>query len=574
MNNQYMSYSINKKNTGQKLFTILSLLIIGLYTTVSVQGSTYYVSLNGDDSNAGSEVQPWRTIQKAAETLIAGDVVFIKSGIYEESITVQNSGNIDNYILYTAYPGDEVTIDCQNVPLPDWESGIFTLEDVSYIEIKRLTIKNAGPNPNNSGIYVDGCSNIIIEDNYVYNTVSSGIGIWNSADITIASNEVELACNDGEQECITVAVTDGFEIIYNHIHDGGPGTNGGEGIDVKDGSRNGIVRGNYLHDIQSERTGIYLESWDKHTYNIEVFQNLVHDCGAGISLASEMGGLLEGVNIYNNIVYNNRSNGLEIGNWGVVGVESRPIKNIKFINNTAYKNGSDVWGAGIYIENPDAIDIVVRNNIFSQNVIAQIAHEVDAVGQNIVVDHNLIDGFRGELDEEIYGNDYIEEDAGFFNTSAADFHLTENSPAINSGSSEDAPEKDFDNNLRPFGDEYDIGAYEYGYPTSIEEELFAPENFSLSQNYPNPFNPTTIIKYEIPSFKSPLHRRGFRGGLLPVKLIVYDMLGREIATLVNERQRAGRYDVNWDATDLPSGVYIYNLTAGDYLDSKKMLLLK
>ena len=96
------------------------------------------------------------------------------------------------------------------------------MEDKSYIRISGIRIINAGPNDNNVGILVDNSGHIIIEKNYTYNTVSSGIGVYNSNNIIIDSNEVELACNDGEQECITVAETDTFEVKNNHVHHGGP----------------------------------------------------------------------------------------------------------------------------------------------------------------------------------------------------------------------------------------------------------------------------------------------------------------------------------------------------------------
>jgi glucose/arabinose dehydrogenase len=86
-------------------------------------------------------------------------------------------------------------------------------------------------------------------------------------------------------------------------------------------------------------------------------------------------------------------------------------------------------------------------------------------------------------------------------------------------------------------------------------------SYSLEQNYPNPFNPVTTIKYSIP-------KQDF------VKIQIFDMLGREISSLVNESKQAGNYEVNWNADNLPSGVYFYRLTAGDYTEEKKMVLLK
>jgi photosystem II stability/assembly factor-like uncharacterized protein len=103
-----------------------------------------------------------------------------------------------------------------------------------------------------------------------------------------------------------------------------------------------------------------------------------------------------------------------------------------------------------------------------------------------------------------------------------------------------------------------------------------PENFSLSQNYPNPFNPVTTIKFALPQ------ARNGRDRSLQVRVIIYDVLGREITTLVNQQLQPGEYSVTWDASKYPSGVYLYVLSTGEpslrsgqsFTDSKKMVLIK
>ena len=88
-----------------------------------------------------------------------------------------------------------------------------------------------------------------------------------------------------------------------------------------------------------------------------------------------------------------------------------------------------------------------------------------------------------------------------------------------------------------------------------------PNQFSLSQNYPNPFNPSTVIKFQVASPRF-------------VKLSIYDALGREVESIVNEQLNAGTYEADWDGINFPSGIYFYKLTAGDYVETKKMLLIK
>jgi hypothetical protein len=97
--------------------------------------------------------------------------------------------------------------------------------------------------------------------------------------------------------------------------------------------------------------------------------------------------------------------------------------------------------------------------------------------------------------------------------------------------------------------------------TDVKPIATVPKEFGLTQNYPNPFNPSTKIQYSIPTGAQ-------------VTLKVYDLLGREVATLVNQDQAAGTYEASFDATNLANGAYLYKLTAGSYSDVKRMMLLK
>lgn len=112
--------------------------------------------------------------------------------------------------------------------------------------------------------------------------------------------------------------------------------------------------------------------------------------------------------------------------------------------------------------------------------------------------------------------------------------------------------------------------------TDVDEPINGvPMEFALEQNYPNPFNPATVISYTVaaPSAGLSLSKAGAEGPV-HVRLAVYDLLGREVAQLVNEERPAGTQSVTWDARHLPSGVYYYRLTAGGFTDVKKMVLLR
>jgi len=108
--------------------------------------------------------------------------------------------------------------------------------------------------------------------------------------------------------------------------------------------------------------------------------------------------------------------------------------------------------------------------------------------------------------------------------------------------------------------------------TDVEDEnlteLIQPTEFRLEQNYPNPFNPVTKIRYTIPN----VSLSGVEGSRVQLK--VYDVLGKEVATLVNEEKPAGNYEVEFNATNFTSGVYFYQLKSGSFIQTNKMILLR
>jgi hypothetical protein len=124
--------------------------------------------------------------------------------------------------------------------------------------------------------------------------------------------------------------------------------------------------------------------------------------------------------------------------------------------------------------------------------------------------------------------------------------------------------KDNRSTSSPYIDAFDVYAQRlnaFGGLTGVQATDATPEQYSLEQNYPNPFNPSTVITYQLP-------------GTAPVRLRVFDLLGREVALLVNEQQSPGSHSVRFDGTELASGFYLYRLEAGTFVQSKKMIHLK
>jgi len=300
-----------------------------------------------------------------------------------------------------------------------------------------------------------------VQDTYVHDTYSSGISAWTCDHVVVDGNEVVGACTGPYQEHISISGTDAFEVADNHVHGVMPGTEGKEGICIKDASRHGTVHGNTVHSLN--HVGIYVDAEAGHEFDIAVYRNLVYDIddAMGFDLAGEQGGQLEDVRLYDNIAY-----GALCGLW-VSALGEPSFKDIDIVNNTFVGNGQKGWGAGIAFESTRLESVLIRNNICSDNVYAQITGP-SQIRPALTVDHNLVSGPQDPEGNELHGTgDVIGADPRFVAASRHDVHLQPGSPAIDAGSATDAPAVDFDGNARPQdgdGDDaaaVDIGAYEY-----------------------------------------------------------------------------------------------------------------
>ena len=275
--------------------------------------------------------------------------------------------------------------------------------------------------------------------------------------------------------------------------------------------------------------------------------------------------------LINNIITNNISNecGTITSGHGIVHFSNGSGAAV-LINNTIVNNSCTVSGGGIFVN--IAPTPLLINNIIYGNTPSQ----VDLLTISSLSFYNCLveggkEGFTGRIFTGAYEN-CIDADPLF--VSSNDYHLQNTSPCI--GAAIDSilvgstmhycPPTDFEGNIRPFPVDTspDIGAYEnpLGNPVGVEEDLSVyPTEYALSQNYPNPFNPSTKIKYSVPKLSF-------------VTIKIYDVLGSEVATLVNEEKPVGTYELNWNAANLPSGVYFYQLKAGFFVETKKMILLK
>ncbi len=270
--------------------------------------------------------------------------------------------------------------------------------------------------------------------------------------------------------------------------------------------------------------------------------------------------------------------------------------NIKIQFNTAESSlnaevsGTTINGdALIGIENSDGSDgFEYRNNgsggpIFDPGKAGNLALEMSKNEGATPVElssftANMVGGnvelnWRTETEVNVYS---FQIERAPVNNEATENSWTMIGEVMASGNSNSPKQYSFvDNKINPGAYEYKLkiidtdGSFKYSDIVEVNLNSDLPEKFALGQNYPNPFNPTTNITYVIA--RSEATRQSHE---LSVKLMVYNILGRKVATLVNKKQVPGNYSVQFDASKLSSGIYFYRLTAGEFSSVKKMILMK
>jgi len=357
--------------------------------------STYFVAPDGSDSDPGSAERPWATIIHAAETAVAGDTVLVRGGRYllTSQVRPKNSGRPDAWITFVGHPGERPILDAQSIPqLPFAErhlnNGAFQIEGVSYIRVANLTIVNS----HDAGITIRDSSDIELINNTTKGTYSSGIAVWDTNHdnkgtqrIRIIGNTISRATTWDQaspdvprggqtpHEALSIGGAIDFEVAYNHVYDSDK-----EGIDIKETSKRGKVHHNVVDTV--DRQGIYVDAWFGQISDIEIFSNVVHDCrGAGVAISAENGVAVEGLNLHDNLVFNNDGSGLYFSRWGA----DNPRRTIRISSNVFYHNGYGPtkdgqayhWQTGgLYLYSANLHDVLISKNIFSENRGFQIGY--------------------------------------------------------------------------------------------------------------------------------------------------------------------------------------------------------
>ncbi len=431
---------------------VTQLLIAGLMALGAVaapEGHSYYVSPNGSDTNAGTQAAPWKTVQRAAGAVKPGDTVYLMAGTYPGRLQINHSGEEGRPITFRNYRDQAATIDGKDA---SGGAGVVQVFNQGHIVLSGLRVINARGR-GEAGIYLQNCNHVTVRGCYTFNTGSSGIKLIHCTDTVVDGNEIDWGCQGGAEENITVKIdSDRIQVSNNYIHNSRD-----EGIDIKEGARNVRVFGNLIRDV--ERQGLYTDAWNRETFNIVFSGNVVRDCGFGLAAGSETGGLLHDVSFVNNIVCNCEGPGLVVASWGRG--DEHPMDGVRFINNTLYKAGTR-WGGAAALDDGQAKNVIVRNNIFADcGAPTGLARNVP---EGWHYDHNL---FTAKGPGQ--GTDAVIGDPRFVDAKACNLRIQEGSAAVDAGSPDDAPALDIDGQKRPAGKAVDIGADELSNAEPVEK---------------------------------------------------------------------------------------------------------
>lgn len=324
-------------------------------------------------------------------------------------------------------------------------------------------------------------------------------------------------------------------------------------------------------NVAMDGGGIYAIQSDLDLYNVYVYENIVVGGGwAFLANGAGIASVLSNLKISNSLITNNVGEGMIVYGGGICAYSSTiSLTNVTIAeNNIGGSSGSSEYycGGGIYLSGNSEI-YIVNSIIWNDN-----PEEIYLSGNSsnvVLAAFSDIQGGKDSIacndEDSVYWLDSnIAEDPLFMDAENGDFHLQVESPSIDRGTAIFIWKNDTLVDLSTYeyvGSFPDMGAFEFGLFSVVDNSSLTPINFSLYQNYPNPFNPSTTISYSIPN-----------PGYITLK--IYDVLGKEIQTLVTEFQQAGSYSLDFDASEFSSGIYFYQLEAGNLVVTKKMILIR
>jgi hypothetical protein len=552
----------------------------------------FYVATNGNDANNGTINAPWKTIQKAVNTVTAGGTIQIRGGVYPEKINVAKSGNsTSGFITIQNYNWESVTVDASGIP--GNSDNIFYLYNRNYVRIKGLELRNCVVPDNHDGaaIFIEGKGdhlevlNCIIHD--ITGKNAMGITVYgtnkNNAvqNLLIDGNEI-FDCEPAPSEALTLnGNVRLFQVTNNVVHDVnniGIDMIGGEGTCPKaanDNARNGLCSGNTVYRARSNygggyAAGIYIDGGD----TIIVERNEVHDCDLGMEIGCENKGKVATMNIIrNNLLYHNDKRGLSFGGYDYPATGK--VKDCKFYNNTCYLNDVlNVDEGELYIEYANNCE--VKNNVFygsgtsylmnfyftntTGNTFDYNCWYVNSGSAKFVYDgtqYNSLNSYKNNSGQDGHA---INNDPQFIDVINEDFHLAATSSCIDAADPAIVPlsfELDFYGGSRISGSFVDIGADEFD-----QEERVALYNNQLLHVsvYPSIANDVVHLLFTLDEVQT-------------VQVHIFDLNGISRKSLTVQLP-AGKCDQSLSISKLEPGFYLVELTIGARSFHQKIIVAR
>lgn len=591
-------------------YKIIYLIVLFLFVPLCVNATDYYVDKNASGQNNGTSwANAWQSFSAINwNTINPGDIINISGGndstVYFETLNINDAGTTNNYITIRgaidAGHNGKVIIDAQNT-----RSNCIVIEQGcgslvrNWIYVKNLYLRRAA----DEAFYIHcNVNNLVIDDLDIRENGLEGIKIIGNDDYYLTENgvcaeDIEIKnctivskSNNPyhEDNCVYAQMVAGLKIHDNFIH--------------QQNKQIGVPAGSHEH-VDPLQTHVIrdVKIWN----NVCIIDSSVLGHGMILGIQSRPGEL-DSVILYNNYIYAGGHlnaggdpyiNGFVLRWYGYVN-SVYPLTYV--INNTVVTaNGGENTilqeYAGMFYNN-----IICQLGTNGQNPANFGGTPLDAFASSWNLDQTYVDSVRNNLmwnewtdDMTFGGNRFIGSGgnptgapsnwAEWTNSSWGGtginanplfvnnvrerngYVIASNSPAIDQGlnlqsfiESKGLPWTDIEG--KPRDSSPDLGAYEYDGLLGDENEL-QPLTHKLEQNYPNPFNPSTTISYTIPASSF-------------VTLKVFDILGNEIRSMVNEEMSAGNYEVEFNAANLPSGIYFYRLQTTNFIETRKMVLMK
>jgi hypothetical protein len=566
-------------------FKLFSLHFFILFITTSTVARNFYVSPAGSDHNPGTREKPFASPGYASRRLEPGDTLVVLGGQYrlsrfDDDIIMPKSGKYGAWITIKGEAGKR--------PVLAGADNLFAaviLGGCGYIRLEHLEITHDASSSGSATYFRDGIhivgetpsAHIILKDLYVHHLDEFGLDVQDADSMEILDCRFEY-CGFGAMGGPSPvhggwrhAHVEGCRLSYSgHYYRGGDGSDrpydrpDGFGIEASEGPVE-IVRTTAEHN--------YGDGLDSKASNTSIRRCVVANNSC------------DGVKLWggNSLVENTLIYGRGDGNstptpWAALVIGTKQADTRFTLQNVTVDDslGGNYLMYAQYDEVNTFIRLDIRNCIFrgtGPNCSIFIRGVVQLTCENnlfFMPNHSPV-FIYGEKDFEstgiadlgkgnLYGDpEFIRPGWG----NDGDYHLDKGSPAVDAGSSVNVPSTDLEGQNRPVGKGVDMGCYEEDW-TSLDEGAGGPKEpcgFSLEQNYPNPFNPSTTMRFEVKE-------------TCKILLKVYDMLGGEVKTLADGKYTPGQYEVHFNASGLPSGVYFYRIQAGNFTDGQKMILMK